>query len=340
VYGGLHRYEVPNYRRVGAGCVLGVQSSVKIQRELSDEKGIVLSSVAAIKYRKREKYVFSKMERPRLLKIRPEAVGASIRDTGSEFISLESHYGKKRRKVARDTSDQSNTEDEVKHYRSIHGKAKDEQFLDQELQYVSDAASSEFEQENELLGARSKNIDLSRKVERHPQNVIAWIELINHQDNLLHGRGEYQRTTNAELQSTAEIKIHMYEKALESANTLSDKELLLSGLMNEGAKIWEVREQMQKWEQIAEQHLESVSLWKQYLDFKQTTFQSFQYEEIRGMYLRRYQVLLQKMSEVDTLATGPLSKQLIYILVSWSCLNIAIGFSFVHLCTRKVIETC
>lgn len=44
-YGCLHRYTIPAYRRSGHGSVIGAPSNVKIDRKLSTDKEIVLSTV-------------------------------------------------------------------------------------------------------------------------------------------------------------------------------------------------------------------------------------------------------------------------------------------------------
>ena len=67
----------------------------------------------------------------------------------------------------------------------------------------------------------------------------------------------------------------MFEKALEKVQSLEDRETLLLGLMNEGAKIWELKTQSDRWEQISKRNIDSLVLWRSYLNFKQTTFESF-----------------------------------------------------------------
>lgn len=318
VYGGLHRYDVALYRRIGAGSVLGVKKDLKIRRDLSNEKSIVLSSSHLRANRSREKYVFSKMEKPRLLRIRPDVVDEVVSHTESNFILLENHPGRKRRKLSQDTPNHSDTDDEKKHYRSIEGKAKNGELSDEDVEYVSDKEETGLANDETTAVLRKQNIELSRRVESDPHDVAAWLAFIEHQDSFLYSGEELRRTTNAELQSTAEIKIHIYEKALGSAKSLKDKELLLSGLMAEGTKIWESNEQLRKWEEIARQNLESLSLWKQYLNFRQSTFTTFQFEEIRELLTSRFQLLQRSIPDACQADTELLTKQIIYVFVSVS----------------------
>lgn len=334
VYGRLHRYSIPAFRRTGAGSVLGLHRNMKIQRDLSDEKGMVLSDSQRFGQLKREKYIFSKMEKPRLLKLRPQKLsehGSADRD----FVPLDLPRMKKRNISGEDPSHSSDSDNDAKHYRSIQGKAKSNQPSDPALQYATDDDSSDFEGAGDTVLVNMKNIELNRKVEETPQNVTAWLALIEHQDTLLRGSTEHRRITNAEMQSTAEIKIHMYEAALGKITSLGDREELLKGLMVEGSKIWEIKLQLQKWENIADENIESLLLWRSYLDFKQSTFATFQYEEVRELYEKRLRLLVDKISTADDTVGQHLSQQLVYILVrnghSSVILILNHGFKFDHI---------
>jgi hypothetical protein len=307
IYGGTHKYSVPPFYRVGAGTVLGAPSSLKIDRDLSDDRKILLRDRRDFRSNVREKYVFSKVakERPRLLKIRPELIEPS--NVESDFVPFWS--GRKRRR--RNSSDSENGE---VNYRSIHGKAKPrDEPMDEALEYATES-ESETERTLDLdTSIRQKAIDLSRDVEQSPNNIDAWIALIDHQDRLLRSGDDRRRTTNAEMQSTADIKIHMYEKALAKAITLHDRERLLLGLMKEGSKIWEIKSLSDRWDRISKENIDSLVLWKSYLDFRQTTFSTFRYEETRDVFLKRIKLLSETIrlgKDVESLY-----EQLLYVLL-------------------------
>ncbi|KAG0646850.1 nrde2 [Hyphodiscus hymeniophilus] len=314
VYGSIHRYSVPSYYRYGAGSVLGIPSYMRIDRDHRDEKGIILNDRRVFKSRHREKYIFSKIgnERPRLLKIRPDIV---VQDSIEEdYVSFKTARRKKRKRVSEESSDSENGDT---NYRSIHGKAnpRDEP-EDENLQYVTGSESSDSEDGHMIekgaddVGVKQKTLELSRKVEQYPHDVTAWLALIEHQDIVL--GGSQRRVTNAELTSRADIKIHMFEQALGNAQSLRDRETLLLGLMAEGGKIWEIKTQSERWEQISKDNIDSLMLWKSYLNFRQTAFGTLQYEEIRDMFLQRIKLLLQAINENSDHA---LYGQIIYVLV-------------------------
>jgi len=330
VYRSIHRYSIPPYYRTGAGSVLGASIDTKIDRDFGDEKGIVLSSRRNLKSNSREKYIFSKVERqrPRLLKIRPELLVEPATDLEVDFIPLTTGRGRKRDRD--DHDDSTGSDQEAMHYRSIHGKAKaNDQPADDTFQYATENESSDSDQGQSFRldsMVRSEAIKLSRKVEQFPHDVDAWIALIEHQDRLLRDGHDRRRITNAEMRSTADIKIHMYEKALEKCQSLPDRERLLLGLMTEGSKIWEIKVQSDKWEKISMENIGSLVLWQSYLDFRQTTFSKFRYEEVRDIFIKRLDLLLAAIRSART-NKDSLYKQLLLVLLRFTIYIRESGYS-------------
>ncbi|KAL5326754.1 hypothetical protein ACEPPN_004443 [Leptodophora sp. 'Broadleaf-Isolate-01'] len=316
VYGSVHRYSVPPFYRYGSGYVLGASLDVKIDRNQNEDKGVVLSNWRIP--RLREKYVFSRIERerPRLLKIRPEVLSDTSSAIDSDFIALQNPRGRKRKRGA---EDESSDDGEKRDYRSIYGKPKDSgQPLDEDLQYATESDSSGSDAGRAIKtdsSLRQRNVELSRKVDQFPQDITAWLELIDHQDVLMKVGDDRRRLTSAEIRSTADIKIHMYEKALEKAQSLEDKERLLLGLMAEGTKIWEVKVQSDRWEKISKENIDSLLLWTSYLNFKQSTFTTFRYDEVREVYLKRIRLLLGSVEGFAENAREALYQQLIYVML-------------------------
>jgi len=330
-YGSIHRYDVPAFYRVGAGGVLGALPNLKINRDHEMDKEIVLHDWKNSKFSHREKYAFSRVERdrPQLLKIRPELLAQNPEYLDVDFVSLNPVRGRKRKRVGThdETSDSDNDES---HYRSIHGKLKDKsQPSDSALQYATDSESGSEAGVTLSSSApeRQKNIELNRRVEQHPHDIDAWLALIEHQDALLRGQDDRRRVTNAEIRSTAEIKIHMFEKALEKATSLKDRERLLLGLMAEGSKIWDAKAQSDRWEQISKENIDSLMLWISYLDFKQASFSTFQYEDTRDIYISRIRLLSKIASTASSETVKSVYQQLIYVLLRLTLFMRESGFS-------------
>ena len=312
IYGSVHRYSVPLFKRIGAGSILGIPNNIKIDRYLSNDREMVLENTRTSRTGTREKYAFSKLERPRLLRIRPDAQSEDVTRHLLDFVPLETPKSKKRKHSSHSPHSDLDSDHDVD-YRSIHGKEKSSRPLDDAFEYASDSEGSDINREFSFTtAARQRNAELSRMVEVSPRDVDSWLTLIEHQDTLLRGEDDHRRITNAETRSTADIKIHLYEKALEKITIIADREKLLHGLMSEGSRIWEVKYQMDRWEGISKENINSLSLWKSYLDFKQTTFATFRHEEIRDVYLQRIKLLadvIKKNSKFE------LYQQLIYVLV-------------------------
>ena len=320
LYGGNHRYDVPPFHRFGAGHVLGLPSDFKIDRAIGDENGIVIRNLRVSKLKSsREKYVFSRSERerPKLLRIRPQAISRDQVALEANFIPLEAPRGKKRKRGWLDIQDSSSSDSDGEIYRSIYGKGKEDDKLDGDLQYATESDSSGSEAGRSFRidsDVRQRNIELSRNVERSPADINAWLALIHHQGLLLQ-QHDTRRVTNAEIRSTADIRIHMYEKALEKTESLVDRERLLQGLMKEGAQIWEIKDQADRWEQISRANIDSQILWTSYLNFKQTNFSTFRYEDVKEVLLKRMKLLLETVIPVRGEANDSLHQQLVYVLL-------------------------
>jgi hypothetical protein len=297
IFGSIHSYNVPPFHRIGAGRVLGSKNFLKIDRIVSDDKGLVLNDYRHGNGSKREKYAFSRNEKKteRLLRILPDILPEGNSGGDSDFIPLRNLRPKKRQRSSSSSSASSNENQE--HYRSIEGKAKVcKRPKDESMEFVTESDSSDPESGRSIrydATIRQRSIELSRRVDLYPQDIDAWLDLISHQDSLLGLSDEGRRKiTAAEIRSTADIKLHLYEKALKMAGTTMERrERLLIGLMSEGSKIWDFKTQSEKWEQVSQQNLQSIVLWKRYLDFRQSTFINFQYEEVRNIFSKRISLL-------------------------------------------------
>jgi NRDE-2, necessary for RNA interference len=280
VYGGLHRYSIPTYHRAGAGKVLGLAGLSKIDRNESDEKGLVIHE----RFNgptKREKNAFSKMEKKGIKKLRiksPEEV-SNTEDAQADFLPWREP---RRTKHERGEGDGSAQEGDVidSHYRSIEGKAKTNGPDDRDLEYATES-DSDFESVGAMdKDARDRNVELSRRTQSHPLDPTAWIEFAEHQETLIVLGTKKRNTTSAERRSTAEIKISILEKGLENITGSSPgREALLLHLMEEGAKVWDYQKQSTKWKKVLDENTTYIGLWTKYINFQQTNFLSFRYEE-------------------------------------------------------------
>lgn len=84
--------------------------------------------------------------------------------------------------------------------------------------------------------AREKNAELDKKAKSDPYNPEAWLEFVDHQDILLHAGRQGRRITQAERNSSGEVKLAILEKALKN---LPHDEKLIARYMEIGATLWE-----------------------------------------------------------------------------------------------------
>lgn len=326
VYGSIHSYDIPTFHRAGRGGVIGATPGLKIDRNSTDDKSITLASIQDLNFAGRERNIFFRLDReqPRILKIKPQLVSEASQQSPSEvdFVPLTSKAQKRKRD---DTDDSSDSET---NYRSVHRQTNSfSRPGDTTLQFATESESSGSERPTTTHASLDKiTILLSKQVENSPHDIDAWLALIEQQGSRY--VKDYRRpATNAEIMSTADIKIHMYEKALEHARSLADRERLLLGLMAEGSKIWEIKEQASRWERITTDHIESLRLWRSYADFKQATFSVFRQEEVRDVFTQRIRLLLKAIGTATAVARESLYIQLLYVFLRLTVFMRQSGYS-------------
>ena len=291
-------YATTLYFRYGAGNVVGLHKDQKIDQAISNDRALVLSNDTHRLPNNKDRHARWKLGRQgaRELKIKPreqQDLNIGPAPAVADYIPLENAQRAKRRRgddaslmgIA-SSSDENDT-----HYRSVKGKARPKKEpADQDVKYNSDASSSQDVAGSRPLTidemARKKHVQLSRIVDAEPTNFEAWTHLISHQDNMLGLGHDSTRTsyTHAERRSIAEIKLAIYQKALEKVKDSQGRESLLLSMMQEASRIWERDEISSRWKSILKQNSQSLRLWTKYLDFMQTNVK-FSFEEVRSAYL-------------------------------------------------------
>ena len=295
-YGSLHQYNVPQYFRSGSGRVCGLSPNFRIDREAGNKKHVVISDTRLAHHNRRDKAAFTEAHFEKETRIRPMPLLAdSLQDIHANFLPLSERKLNNRQNVEdiifEDLS--SSTDDDMYHYRSIQGKAKPTNVpQDPDLEYYEPQSPSEDNIGSlETTAVLSKQIALSRRVDIEPTNGDAWLDLIAHQDLLIEHRSEKRKVSTAEQLSTADIKLSMYEKALNAVGSPKYKERFLLGMMEEGAKIWDPRKLGSKWQSVLQENPRCQGLWTKYIDFEQTNFTTFHFDELRETYIKCLKIL-------------------------------------------------
>ena len=307
-FGALHRYATSSYSRFGAGSVLGSQTGHKIDRSASSERGLVLSRNEHDQPRNSGRQALWKAARTGAgqLKVRPSCEAQFALALDDDFVSFHSTRRAKRRRGNdnNDLESLSSSDGEDRHYRSVDGKAKPRDSPeDKDLAYASEAPLSsddEFQNVPRSEGSLARRRgELIRRIDADPSSVDSWLSLIELQDGVLKQSTASKKSslTNAERRSTAEIKLSMFEKALDHIKGFEDRETLLVGKMDEASKVWDNQKLFSEWQSTLQENPASLTLWKKYLTFRQTNFASFRYDEV----LRTYRDCLQLLKRTRTM---------------------------------------
>ncbi|EFY86768.1 hypothetical protein MAC_07172 [Metarhizium acridum CQMa 102] len=283
---GIDRAKVPAYHRYGGGRVLGTAGRLVIHRDGPRDQFSLRFPGEGLGFFDKDG-LRSKSFRPTRDPIRLRA-RASDCDKDDAFLAVES--SKKRKQDERGSESE---EDEGPSYRSIEGKAKAKAVLESD----HDSSGSEdevvdLEHDNPL---QWKSIQLNRQVKDHPGDIDAWMELVDHQDDLQRAGGTIdERTTANTAHSFSEIKVDMLESALSNAVVAEDREIVLVRLMREGMKIWPSKLAAKKWSEIEKEVENNFELWRAHVDFAMSNISTFQYEDVKQMLLDRLRAVLSR----------------------------------------------
>ncbi|KAJ6126606.1 hypothetical protein N7523_002218 [Penicillium sp. IBT 18751x] len=284
-YGATHRYAVPNFRRAGSGRVIGISTRYSIDREHRESDTLILrtreQAIADGSRSKTTRLMYKDFTQPtQLFRLKTDSTSDVGLEYMQDFIQFDSttHHN---------LHDDNDSNDERHAYRSIHGKAKDEDVIPGELEVLPDSKTLELDIQVDIdANRKARNAELSRAVESHPTDVAAWLELIDHQDTLISGSRDDSRSfTYAERQGLAEVKLSLYEKALKKVGESPHRDRLLLGRLYEGAKQWDRVILLAEWKGTLKENPSFISLWVKYLDFRQTDFHDFAFEQCNAVFL-------------------------------------------------------
>lgn len=275
-YGSLNKYDIPAYRRFGYGYVLGLPLSQKIDRELSTDKKLYITSAR----RPREERLLTakhvaKADSRTLRFIKPNAETPAEAD--EDFIAV----GTREKQQGSDEEDESLEAT----YRSIEGKPKLDQLSDPDTQYDQIAESIDVRSE-----VTRKNSELVRKTRESPEDIQAWLRFIDHQEAMLTIDRPSAELSEATKQQLADTRISIYEEALKRVHSNSHIQLYL-GLFKEARRSWNHAKLASGLKEALAKYPGSSDLWFMYLDFLQGNLATFKYEACRVAFVQCLEAL-------------------------------------------------
>lgn len=288
-YGGSDKWSLLRFRRYGKGRILGTEGRLLIEYEGSRQVFSILrpgQGLYSSKHREglRARHSIVSKRNIRLKRTK------SNNEEDDGYISV----GNSRKLKVDDSSE----DDSKTSYRSIHGKAK----VEDDMESASDDDGSEYDdsqQNNDPL--RQKTMMLNREVKEHPENIEAWMQLIDHQDMLMHAGRERELLSENERHSYGEVRVDLLESALRHAQLPQDRDRIILMLMREGPKVWSTKVSARRWKELESSAL-SHDLWKLRLQFAMCDISTFQHTTIKTMFLERLKELLGSQSSMQSLS--------------------------------------
>lgn len=319
-YGSNERSKVPTYRRYGAGRVMGATGRIRLiydgPRQLFSLGGKLGDGPSA--FRDRNILANASRNKVQVFKLRstPGQDQTELNQDWYDYIPMSD--SRKRKRAIDGPEDISG--DDGPDYRSIQGKAKARDFVDSDLE---SAGSSDSENEPVVDvsdPARQKSIELSRRVKDHPEDVDAWLDLVNLQESLLRLDEHTRRERSAdETKGLVSMRVSLLEEALPSAPNKQGRERLLLRLMREGSRAWSSKTLSRRWAEVSRED-DSFALWKAHLNHRLSNMANFTYEELKKVHIERLQLLRQRladndMSSTDTFSSVDICNELVYVFL-------------------------
>ncbi|KAJ5848652.1 hypothetical protein N7455_012609 [Penicillium solitum] len=269
---GVDRYEVPAYHRNGNGFVLGLPNQRIDYKTRYDQGPLLLlrpdsgfSATSAAKPLSAETLSALSINLPTRLKSDLNAKLAAQTQHSQNFISATVSSQPSAAETA-------NLDNEPPSYRSIDDPAKSEEVTEE----FDANAFTRLALEAEIL---NRNARLNSAVAQQPNDIQAWIRLAEHQEIAITGARSGDRTSyHDDIQVVARAKLYVYERAINANTQNPERDHLLLGRMEEGAKVWDATKLALEWDAVLRRHSEFISLWIQYLDYCQTDSRDFNFD--------------------------------------------------------------
>ncbi|KAJ5733577.1 hypothetical protein N7493_002363 [Penicillium malachiteum] len=269
-YGRKKRWNVPDYSLFGAGYVLGLGKTHRIDRHESRGDYVVLRPTMAADsvFKGPERDALSATRDTREIgktqrKDRNESLVPSIMETMRDSLFSNQIHQSSQLLNRAQPSHLDATADFVSFDADDIDPSAD---TDQSLTSAIDHEAEE----------RVRDAALSKASEENPDDVSAWLRFIDHQDVLIPGSHDESRNlTRAEQHSLADKKLFIYEKALRKVGQSVQKDRLLLGRLQVGAQIWDRRKVLDQWKATLRENPEFIGLWVKYLDFFQADSPNF-----------------------------------------------------------------
>ncbi|KAK4058086.1 hypothetical protein OIO90_000825 [Microbotryomycetes sp. JL221] len=324
-YGGLHRGDVPKYRRLGAGRVIGLNDGLRITRETAyTGRGVEIAPLRAYQTpRYTDKRAAQHMTNKHVKTVRLVAKPKPQRPVLGEAIVVNQLQAEQDPFIGTENADSSRfvafeddsvdeaarlaalEQEEGQDYRSVTGliKPKDLQFEQEAENEGEDGAFNGLgvtggESQQETFNRLNKEYD--HALREDPKNVDKWIAFSDLQDEIARvtffGTSTKRAFSKAERASTSEIKLSILEKALSVKGNEGSERLILAHI-RAASDLWEPTRLLQHWSKVLRQWPNLTDLWIEYVSWRQTTASKFLVKDIVDVFAECFQVLSASMDK-------------------------------------------
>jgi len=289
-YQRLHRYSIPQYRRAGSGRILGLDLRFRIDKDASLEDIVHLIDTRSRHSLKKERLLLRKSKSKHFSDARllsqPDSNSSSF-DLGLDFVALRATHARTR---GSSPNTPSELLDQVRGLEDTPASAI--RPTDPDLEYLS----SEEEPDTAALETevRLRSVDLSRKAKMDPTNVQHWLDLVEHQRDLVRPaavRPASDDFTDTERRALADIRLDIFEKAAKHIPTQGSaaRERLFCSMFLEARIVWDTPKYLARLNGAIREIPSSFPLWNLYLDASQTNPTNFRFENSKNFYLQSLQ---------------------------------------------------
>ncbi|KAJ4373414.1 hypothetical protein N0V83_003709 [Neocucurbitaria cava] len=274
-YGTLNRYDIPAYRRYGHGVVLGLAPDQRIDRDQTTDASIQVTPVG--RPRQQRLLLDRHLNKSTARSLRLLKAGKADIHPSMDYVALPGGGTRKQEDSDHEGEGLSHVD-----YRNIESKRRSAEPNDLDTRYESDEGTIKIDAE-----VTRKNSELVRQTREHPETLQNWLAFIAHQDSMLKLDAPSSELTASEKTQLADVRISIYEEALKKIGKDPHSQMkLYEGLLSEARRTWSETKLASKWNEVLAKHPHSSELWFMYLDFVQSSFATFKYEDCRSAFLK------------------------------------------------------
>ncbi|GJN91570.1 hypothetical protein Rhopal_004593-T1 [Rhodotorula paludigena] len=339
-YGGLHRGDVPRYRRFGAGRIIGLNEGLRITKETAyTGRGVETprytdsSSLRHLTDKNTKRLILQPRQNPQALGepvAGPAASEPFFPEGDAEFVAFD------RERTTAEKIDKLEHEEGVD-YRSVAGLIKPSDFAESSSEDEDDIFSglgiSGGESQRDYL--KRRNVELDRALRDKPTDVELWLEFVALQDEFAQSSfaggsssaAAKRALSKAERASTSEIKLSILARALAVPANASSERLLLKQL-EAAAEVEDPKRVLQRWKDALREHPDLTGLWIEYVSWRQTTWATFAVKDLVAVFEESFEVLVDAMErEERSSAREMLEGNAIYLFLRYCLMLRQAGFS-------------